>query len=138
MLRHFWEAPDQFLLDAGKHGEMLIAKIRIGLTLLLLAIPIANLVLAVPEEREQHRTGFWITFMAFGLSVLVYLMVARDRRERWLPIATSLFDVSLISFALFVYAFIGDPHQVVNSKITFDTYFIALTGTCCASTSASR
>jgi diguanylate cyclase (GGDEF)-like protein len=126
----FWERPDQFLLDAGKQGELLIAKIRIGLTLLLLAIPIANLVLAVPEERQQHLAGFWITFTAFALSVLVYLMVARDRRERWLPVATSLFDVSLISFALFVYAFIGDPHQVVNSKITFDTYFIALAGTC--------
>ncbi len=126
----FWERPDQFLLDAGKQGELLIAKIRIGLTLLLLAIPIANLVLAVDEEREQHLTGFWITFIAFALSVAVYLMVARDRRERWLPMATSLFDVSLISFALFVYALIGDPHQVVNSKITFDTYFIALAGTC--------
>lgn len=126
----FWERPDQFLLDAGKQGELLIAKVRIGLTLLLLAIPIANLALAADEEREQHLTGFWITFIAFALSVAVYLMVVRDRRQRWLPMATSLFDVSLISFALFAYAFIGDPHQVVNSKITFDTYFIALAGTC--------
>lgn len=126
----FWERPDQFLLDAGKQGELLIAKVRIGLSLLLLAIPIANLVLALPEEREQHLTGFWITFFAFALSVAVYLMVSRDRREPWIPVATSLFDVSLISFALFTYAFIGDPHQVVNSKITFDTYFVALAGTC--------
>lgn len=129
-LRGFWEPPDQFLIDAGKQGELLIAKIRIGLTLLLLAIPVANLILAIDEERQQHIAGFWITFTAFALSLAVYLMVVRDRRERWLPMMTSLFDVSLISFALFVYTFIGDPHQVVNSKITFDTYFIALAGTC--------
>jgi diguanylate cyclase (GGDEF)-like protein len=129
-LQQFWKRPDQFLIDAGKQGEMLIAKIRIGLTLLLLAIPVANLFLALAEERQQHVAGFWITFSAFALSLGLYLLVARDRREPWLPMFTSLIDVSLISLALFVYAFIGDPHQVVNSKITFDTYFIALAGTC--------
>jgi diguanylate cyclase (GGDEF)-like protein len=129
-IRRFWSPPDQFLIDAGKQGEILIARIRIGLTLILLAIPVANLALALEEERQQHIAGFWITFAAFALSLIIYLLVARDRREPWLPMMTSMFDVSLISFALLVYAFIGDPHQVVNSKITFDTYFIALAGTC--------
>ena len=129
-IRRFWAPPDQFLIDAGKQGEILIARIRIGLTLLLLAIPVANLILAIEEERQQHIAGFWITFAAFALSGVIYFLVARDRREPWLPMMTSMFDVSLISFALLVYAFIGDPHQVVNSKITFDTYFIALAGTC--------
>jgi diguanylate cyclase (GGDEF)-like protein len=127
---HFWDAPEQFLLDAGKEGELLIARVRVGLTLALLLVPVANLLWAAPEEREQHVAGFFVTLAACLLSLGVYVMVVRDRRQRWLPMATSFFDISLITVAQLIYAFVQDPHVVVNSKITFDTYFIALAATC--------
>jgi diguanylate cyclase (GGDEF)-like protein len=127
--RRFWQPPEQFMLDAGQQGETLIARIRIALTGILLLIPVTNLVVAPAEERQQHVTGFFITLLAFVLSLGVYIMVRRDRRQRWLPLATSLFDVTFISAANLTYAFISDPHQVVNSKVTFDTYFIALGAT---------
>lgn len=126
--RRFWEPPEQFLLDAGQAGELLIARIRVLLTSVLLVIPVVNIILA-PGERAQHLTGLSITLAAFVLAVFVYLMVARDRRQRWLPLATSFFDVTLISLANLSFAFVSDPHVVVNSKVTFDTYFIALGGT---------
>jgi diguanylate cyclase (GGDEF)-like protein len=126
--RGFWEPPEQFLLDAGKQGELLIARIRVALAGVLLLIPISNLLLA-PGERRQHLTGGAITLAALVLSIGVYAMVVRDRRERWLPLATSFFDVSFVSAANLSFAFITDPHVVVNSKITFDTYFIALGAT---------
>ncbi|MGQ0648515.1 MAG: diguanylate cyclase [Gemmatimonadaceae bacterium] len=126
--RRFWGPPEQFLLDAGKQGELLIARIRVGLTGVLLLIPIANMLLT-PAELRQHAIGGAITLTAFVLSIGVYVMVARDRRERWLPLATSFFDVTFISAANLSFAFISDPHVVVNSKVTFDTYFLALGGT---------
>ncbi|MBC7897376.1 MAG: GGDEF domain-containing protein [Cytophagaceae bacterium] len=126
--RRFWEPPEQFLLDAGQAGELLIARIRVLVTSVLLVIPVANIFLA-PAERAQHLTGLLITLAAFVLALLVYAMVARDRRQRWLPLATSFFDVTLISLANLSFAFVSDPHVVVNSKVTFDTYFIALGGT---------
>lgn len=126
----FWDAPEQFLLDAGMVGEMLIARVRIALTSLLMLIPIANLLWAAPDERAQHIAGFAVTGCAWVLSFGVYWMVARDRRERWLPLATSCFDVTLVTVAQLIFAFVADPQVVVNSKITFDTYFIALAGTC--------
>jgi two-component system cell cycle response regulator len=126
--RRFWEPPEQFLLDAGQAGELLIARIRVLLTAVLLVIPVANIILA-PAERAQHLTGLSINLAAFILALLVYAMVARDQRQRWLPLATSFFDVTLISLANLSFAFVSDPHVVVNSKVTFDTYFIALGGT---------
>ena len=126
----FWQPPDRFLIDAGKQGELLIAKIRFALTLLLLLVPVANLVLAPVAEREQHVTGFFITASAVAVAALVYLVVSRDRRQNWLPLATSVLDVTLVSGALAAFAFRSDPLQVVNSKVTFDTYFIAIGATC--------
>ncbi len=126
----FLAPPDDFLLDAGKSAELLIAKIRLVLTVTLLLIPVANMLLAPRDELPQHVTGFYITLVAVVVASVVFALVLRDRRQRWLPWITSITDVSLISFALVVFAFIGDPHQVVNSKITFETYFLALGATC--------
>lgn len=126
--RRFWERPDDFLLSAGTRGELVIAKVRIALTGLLLLIPAVNLVLA-PAEREQHLIGAAITLAAFLLSLGVYALVRGDRRQPWLPLATSCFDVTFISAANLAYAFTTDPHVVVNSKVTFETYFLALGGT---------
>lgn len=125
----FWEPPEQFLLDAGHQGELLIARLRVALTGILLLIPVANLLVAPPDERRQHVVGFLITGVAFVLSIGVHWMVRRDQRKPWLPMATSCFDVTLISAANFAFAFTADPQVVVNSKVTFDTYFIALGGT---------
>ncbi|MBL8984180.1 MAG: GGDEF domain-containing protein [Gemmatimonadetes bacterium] len=74
--------------------------------------------------------GLGVTLIAFVMAVAVYLTLRRDARHTWLPMATSLFDVTLISAANFSYAFVADPHQATNSKVTFDTYFIALGATC--------
>ncbi|MEO7966507.1 MAG: GGDEF domain-containing protein [Gemmatimonadaceae bacterium] len=126
----FWDAPEQFLLDARMEGEKLIARARIALSSLLLLIPINNLVLAAADERLQHVAGLLVTGCACLLSIGGYWMVTRDRRERWLPLAISCFDVTLITTAQLIFAFVADPQVVVNSKITFDTYFIALAGTC--------
>ena len=126
----FWDTPEQFLLDAGKDGELLIARVRVWLTLVLLLVPIANLLWAAADERQQHVVGLLITFAAFVLSSGVYYLVQRDRRQPWLAIATSLFDISMVTLAQVAFAFVSDPQVVVNSKITFDMYFVVLAGTC--------
>ncbi len=126
----FWDTPEQFLLDAGKEGELLIARVRVALTVVLLLIPIANLLWAAADEREQHVVGLLITLVACALSLGVYFLVTRDRRQPWLPLATSSLDISIVTLAQVAYAFVSDPQVVVNSKITFDVYFLALAGTC--------
>ena len=128
--RAFWHRPDDFLIDAGKAGELVIARIRLAITLILLLIPLGNLATAPAAERDTHLTGLLVTVFAVGIATLVYLLVARDRRQAWLPLTTSVLDVTLISTALLMFGFRVDPLQSVNSLVTFDTYFLAIAATC--------
>ncbi len=126
----FWKRPDEIMLDAGKDGELVIAKIRIAVTGVLLLVPIAGNLEAWRMGRQLHWIGFAVTFAAFVLSWGILFMVSRDQRQRWLPMATSLFDVSFISLTQLLYAFAVNPLVLLNNRLTFDTYFVALVGTC--------
>jgi diguanylate cyclase (GGDEF)-like protein len=126
----FWDRPEQSLLDAGKDGELLIAKIRVALTFVLLLIPLADIITAANEGREQHFIGFIVTAVACILSVGIYFLVISDRRQPWLPLGTSLFDVSFITLTLILYGLLVGPVVLTNNRLSFDTYFLALGGTC--------
>lgn len=128
--QRFWAPPERFLLDAGKDGEALIGRIRILLTGILLLIPMSNLFTAPPGQLQEHWVGLTITGIAFSFSLGVYILILQDRRQGWLPMATTVFDVTFISAANLIYAFVSNPHVTVNSKVTFDTYFIAIGATC--------
>lgn len=126
----FWKRPEQALLDAGKDGELVIAKIRVSVTGILLLVPIAGDIEAARAGRPLRWIGLAVTFAAFMLSWGILFMVQRDRRERWLPMATSLFDVSFITLTQLLYAYLVNPMVLLNNRLTFDTYFVALVGTC--------
>jgi diguanylate cyclase (GGDEF)-like protein len=126
----FWARPEQYLLDAGKDGELLIAKVRVALTFALLLVPVADIITAANEGREQHFIGFVVTASACLLSVGIYFLVASDRRQRWIPLATSMFDVSFITLTLLLYGLMVGPVVLLNNRLSFDTYFLALGATC--------
>ncbi|NOT08657.1 MAG: GGDEF domain-containing protein [Gemmatimonadales bacterium] len=129
-VRGVWSPPDAALLDAASGAELLIAKVRLGLTGALLLIPAVNLLIAEPKERATHLTGFLVTFAAVASAIAVYRVARSEVRRPWLPIVTSLLDVTLVTAALIGFSLIGDPHQAVNSKVTFETYFLAIGATC--------
>jgi two-component system cell cycle response regulator len=126
----FWKRPEQILLDAGKEGELVIARIRVAVIGVLLFVPIAGGIEAFRAGREVHWIGFAVTLAAFVVSLGILFMVSRDRRQRWLPLATSLFDVSFITITQLLYAYMVNPLVLLNNRLTFDTYFVALVGTC--------
>lgn len=128
--RRFWERPEQYLLDAGRDGELVIARVRVALTAALLLVPIGDLVSAPREGRDQHWIGFWVTLTACVLSVGILHGIRRGRPLRWIPLATSVFDVSFITLTLLLYGFMVGPVVLLNNRLSFDTYFLALGGTC--------
>ncbi len=130
IFEEFWSPPEAFLLDAGSGAEALIAKVRLGLTFALLVIPFASLIFALPEERPTHLIGLAVILVAFLLALTAYFVVRLERREPWLPLGTSLLDVTLVTSALLGFSLLGDPHQAVNSKVAFETYFLAIGATC--------
>jgi hypothetical protein len=84
-----WAEPDAFMLDAGTTAELLIAKVRLGLTLLLLAVPVINLSIADPQERITHLTGLGVTLIAVLMALVAYHVVQQGigrSGSRWPPV----------------------------------------------------
>jgi len=123
-----WSPPDPVLSGAGASGELLVAKIRLGLSVLLLVIPVADALFA-PAPPQEALVGFSLTVGTFVLSAAVYFMIAMQYNPPWLSFVTSSFDVTLVSAALAVFFLFNQPHTAINSKVVFEGYFLAIGGT---------
>jgi len=123
-----WSRPDPVLAGAGVAGELLVAKVRLSLATLLLLIPVINS-LFFPVEPKEGLVGISLTSGTFFLSVSVYYLISREYNPSWLSFASSSLDVTLVSAALAIFLFVGQPHTAVNSKVVFEGYFLALGST---------
>ncbi|MBK6845373.1 MAG: hypothetical protein IPG88_24275 [Gemmatimonadetes bacterium] len=101
-----------------------------ALTAVLMLIPLLNVAFASLQERRHHLLGLSVNLAAFALALGILWLVSRDRRQPWSRWPRRRFDVTLITTAQVIFALQTDPQVVVNSKVTFETYFIALTATC--------
>jgi hypothetical protein len=99
-LGSLWSRPDPLLAEAGVAGELLIAKIRLGLATLLLLIPVINR-LFFPVEPKEAIVGLILTSGTFLVSVIMYLLISREYNPSWLSFASSSFDVSLVRWSSF-------------------------------------
>ena len=120
-----WSSPDPVLAEAGIAGELLVAKIRLGLATLLLLIPVIDSIF-FPVERKEGIVGLSLAAGTFFLSVSVYLLISRGYNSAWLRFVSSSFDVTLISSALALFLLMNEPHTAVNSKVVFEGYFLAI------------
>ena len=86
------ERPDEILLEVGAGGELLVARLRVVVSVLLMALPLLNY--AWGGTITESMAGL----VGAGLIVLlsqVWLGLAlRRRRYRWLPMVSAAFDVS--------------------------------------------
>ena len=126
--RRLWRRPDSVLADAGRQSELVVARVRVAVTLLLLLVPLANLV--VQPAFFETRISFGVTVAALLSTLAVWVAVRRDRRPHWLGLASTGFDISLVSLALFTYTLTGQPLVSVNSRVAFEVYFLAIAATC--------
>ena len=128
----FWRrlfAPrEDELTDAGAAGELLVARARLAFAALILVVPLVSV------SREPALVENWVGVGAAGGSTLVAASVAwavsRGWRPRWLGFATCLYDVTTVSAVLASFLLVGPPHMAINSRVTFEVYFVALAATC--------
>jgi predicted signal transduction protein with EAL and GGDEF domain len=126
-LNHCGRVRDPVLADAGVAGELLVAKIRLSLTIFLLLIPLSNS-LFFPVDPKEGLVGLSLTSGTFFLALTVYLMISRGYNSSWLRFASSAFDVTLVSSALVLFLLLNQPHTAVNSKVVFEGYFLVIGG----------
>lgn len=115
--------PDEILADAARDGEMLVARIRTWLTLMLLLIPLLSL--AITPAR-QHWIGLGVTLVAVVCALAIDVTVRRGLYRPGLSIVTSIADVSLVSLALLLFWLIEMPIVTTNARVVFEAYFIAI------------
>ncbi|MEO8479781.1 MAG: GGDEF domain-containing protein [Gemmatimonadota bacterium] len=126
--RHVWQwftsASDETLADAARDGELLVARVRTWLTMLLLLIPAVALTLQ-PRE-AQHWVGFVVAMIAALASVWLDRAVRRGLYRPGLSVITTLADVTIVTMALAAFWLIGVPIITTNSRVIFEAYFLAI------------
>jgi two-component system cell cycle response regulator len=120
-----WARPDPALAAAGIEGEFVVARVRLFAMALLMIAPTWNL--THHPEVAIHRTGFAVTLAASIAAILIYLTLRRGRWRPWIGFASSSFDVSMVSLALVTFLIVSSPMVALNSKVTFEMYFLAVT-----------
>jgi len=116
--------PDEVMLELGAGGELLVAKVRALLSLLVLALPLAASLFGTVDTNEVLiglGAAVFINFMA-----QIWLALARDhRRHRWLPYATGTYDITTTTGVLVLLA-LNEPAAGLNSMVVWSFYLIAI------------
>jgi diguanylate cyclase (GGDEF)-like protein len=122
-----WARPDPALAAAGIEGELVVARVRVLAMALLMIAPTWNIT-HYPGE-PIHVTGFSVTLAASIAALLIWLALRRRWWRPWIGFASSALDVSMVSLALVSFLIVGSPMIALNSKVTFEMYFLAIVAT---------
>lgn len=123
----FWRTPDPLLVSLAGENERLVARVRLFVVGLLLITPTYKL-FAYPDS-PVFVWGFGVTLAAFLYAAGVLWLLRRIGYQRWIGFATSLIDASLVSSALILFVIIASPLVALNSRVTFEIYFLIIAST---------
>ncbi len=126
--RDFESWGDPVSRDLGAAGERFVAQVRFALVLVLGFIPVKS-VLAEPAETENW-IGLASVAVALAFSVFFLSLARRSDPPRWLPLATSQFDIAILSLGSLGFVLTGNPVTATNSLVHYTVYFLALAATC--------
>jgi len=119
-----WYRPDPGLAIAGIEGEWLVARVRLAVMTLLLVTPTYKMI-----QYPQVPVFFWglfITAVGTAVALVFWWALKRNLWRPWIGFVSSSIDVSLITIALILFAYISGPLVALNSTVTFEVYFLAI------------
>jgi diguanylate cyclase (GGDEF)-like protein/PAS domain S-box-containing protein len=119
-----WARPDFQSLAFGRQGEVLAAKVRLGIMALVTMIPLESVLLRPPDP--EARIGLGAAIAVFALGALVLRVAQRPAPPAWLGLFTCLLDVTTVSAINAGFVLAGNPLAATNSRVVFCCYFVAL------------
>jgi diguanylate cyclase (GGDEF)-like protein len=122
-LRLLFAQPDEVMLEVGSGGELIAARLRAVIALMLLLLPLINAAGGGSVRETMIGLGGAVFVNIFAQ---IWLSLARRHRtHRWLPFATSAFDVTAATLVLVVLAFNHLP-SALNSMVVWCGYLLAI------------
>ncbi|MES2125454.1 MAG: GGDEF domain-containing protein [Gemmatimonadota bacterium] len=116
--------PDEALADAARDGELIVARVRTWLTLLITLSPLVSLI--VEPFDYQNYMGLAVALTAVLIAVLLEWSLQRGSYRSEISFVSAVLDVTLVTFALWAFWLIGMPLVSTNSRVVFEVYFIAI------------
>jgi len=111
------------MLELGAGGELLVARLRAVLALLILPMPV---IVAVYGARNlEIMVGLAAAVFANLMAQIWLALARRPRRYAWLPYATGTYDITSTTAVLALLA-LGDPVSGTNSMVVWCFYFIGI------------
>lgn len=123
----FWSPREPALATVAAEGEWTVARVRLLAMALLLVSPTIKIIRE--PEVPIHIWGFGVTVLA-ALAAVAVAWILRTRA--WHPaigFVSSALDASLVTAALASFALVSSPLDALNSKVTFEIYFLAIAAT---------
>jgi diguanylate cyclase (GGDEF)-like protein len=122
--REFWRTPVPVLVAAGAEGEVMVARTRLVLTLVVLALPVVGFVLH-PGARDV-TVGLAAAGLGVGAAAAAYRLGRIRVYQPWVGLTTSLLDVTLVSAVLATFLVLQQPLTAPSSRLAFLVYFVAI------------
>lgn len=122
-----WPPMEPALADAGREGELVIGRARVGLTLLFLLSPIATLARHPDEPPGWLALGLAGIFLVAGMATV--RLATRQTPPVWLGLATTVTDVSLVTLYHAMIFASGFPLMALTSRVTFSVYVLVIIAT---------
>jgi len=125
--RGFWPPVDPELVDAGRDGELAVARARIAIVALLAINPAAALLGQNPGYAAVLALVIEILFAVLAIAVL--RLATRHPPLPWLGFATASLDISIVTFyhaTVFSGAF---PQIALSGRVAFALYLLAILAT---------
>lgn len=125
--RGLWPPVDPAVVDAGRDGELAIARARVAIVVLLALVPMAALIRSPGSTPAALALLIDLLFTAVAITILQ--LATRHSPAPWLGFASATLDVSFVSFyhaMLFSGAF---PQMALSVRVAFALYLLAILAT---------
>lgn len=127
-LRRFWswisKPPDEILADAARDGELMVARLRVFITVFLMISPVIGLLLE--PDRAENWIGLGVAVSFFAVAVVLAYVVRHTPYSAQVSMISAIVDVSLVSLGLLAFWLVGQPLVASNSRVLFECYFLAI------------
>ena len=123
--RILWPAQEPELADAGRAGEIVIARGRLFVAALL-ALPGVITWIRAPSNL-QGPIGIALALVATGVGFPILRRAHRGEGGSYLGLSSVLLDITLVTLYQVLLLIGGDAESALHSRITFTLYALAIT-----------